>query len=74
MLILLLLVVTYLTASQKMVLECQQHPDYQRAIQTLLDLAEEYGDHANRLARGGTGTVKDTRAGLLQAESDLKVG
>jgi len=55
-----------------MVLECQQHPDYYQAIQTLLDLAEEYGDHANRLAKGGTGTVKDTRSGLVQAETDLK--
>ncbi|KAK4106320.1 hypothetical protein N658DRAFT_460777 [Parathielavia hyrcaniae] len=57
---------------KKMVLECQQHPDYQQAIQTLLNLAEEYGDHANRLARGGTGTVKDARSGLAQAESDFK--
>ncbi|KXX78954.1 hypothetical protein MMYC01_204742 [Madurella mycetomatis] len=57
---------------KKMVLECQQHPDYQRAIQTLLDLAEQYGDHANRMARGGTSTVKDARSGLLQAETDLK--
>ncbi|KAK4169433.1 hypothetical protein QBC43DRAFT_62112 [Cladorrhinum sp. PSN259] len=57
---------------KKMVLECQQHPDYNRAIQTLLDLAELYGDHANRLARDGTGTVKDTRSGLAQAEGDLK--
>ncbi|KAK4231477.1 hypothetical protein QBC38DRAFT_223649 [Podospora fimiseda] len=57
---------------KKMVLECQQHPDYNRAIQTLLDLAELYGDHANRLARGGSGTVKDARSGLIQAEGDLK--
>jgi DNA ligase-4 len=57
---------------KKMVLECQQHPDYYQAIQTLLDLAEQYGDHANRLARGGTGTVKDARSGLVQAETDLK--
>ncbi|KAL2164305.1 hypothetical protein VTH06DRAFT_3521 [Thermothelomyces fergusii] len=57
---------------KKMILECQQHPDYQRAIQTLLSLAEEYGDHASRLARGGSGTVKDARSGLVQAETDLK--
>jgi hypothetical protein len=55
-----------------MVLECQQHPDYQTAVQTLLNLAGEYGNHANRLAKGGTGTVKDTRSGLAQAEGDLK--
>ncbi len=58
---------------KKMVLECQQHPDYHRAIQTLLDLAEEYGDHANRMAKGGSSTVMDARSGLYQAESDLKV-
>jgi hypothetical protein len=56
-----------------MVLECQQHPDYQTAIQTLLDLAEEYGGHANRMAQGGSGTVRDARSGLAQAEGDLKV-
>jgi hypothetical protein len=55
-----------------MVLECQQHPDYYQAVQTLLDLAEEYGEHANRLARGGSGTVKEARSGLVQAETDLK--
>jgi len=57
---------------KKMVLECQQHPDYQTAISTLLDLAEEYGSHANRLAKGGSGTVQDARSGLAQAEGDLK--
>ncbi|KAJ4304253.1 hypothetical protein N0V88_001866 [Collariella sp. IMI 366227] len=57
---------------KKMVLECQQHPDYYQAIQTLLDLAEQYGDHANRMARGGSGTVRDARSGLVQAETDLK--
>ncbi|KAK0623466.1 hypothetical protein B0T14DRAFT_536345 [Immersiella caudata] len=57
---------------KKMVLECQQHPDYQTAIQTLLDLAEEYGGHANRMAQGGSGTVQDARSGLRQAEGDLK--
>lgn len=58
---------------QKMVLECQQHPDYQEAITTLLDLADEYGKHSKRLASGGTGTVKETRSGLAEAEADLKV-
>ncbi|KAK1722223.1 hypothetical protein BDP67DRAFT_485042 [Colletotrichum lupini] len=57
---------------KKMVLECQQHPDYSQAIETLLNLAEEYAGHSRTLAQGGTGTVKDTRAGLAQAESDLK--
>jgi hypothetical protein len=57
---------------KKMVLECQQHPDYYQAVQTLLDLAEEYSDHANRLARSGSSTVKDARSSLVQAETDLK--
>ncbi|KAH0435087.1 hypothetical protein CcaCcLH18_04985 [Colletotrichum camelliae] len=57
---------------KKMVLECQQHPDYSQAIETLLNLAEEYAGHSRSLAQGGSGTVKDARAGLAQAESDLK--
>ncbi|KAK2012387.1 hypothetical protein LZ32DRAFT_309191 [Colletotrichum eremochloae] len=57
---------------KKMVLECQQHPDYAEAIETLLNLAEEYAGHSRSIAQGGTGTVKDARAGLAQAESDLK--
>lgn len=57
---------------KKMVIECQQHPDYQEAISTLLDLAEEYGGHANNMAQGGSGTVKEARSGLAQAEADLK--
>ena len=56
-----------------MLLECQQHPDYHEAITTLLDLADEYGKHSKRLASGGTGTVKETRSGLAEAEADLKV-
>ncbi|ETS73594.1 hypothetical protein PFICI_14540 [Pestalotiopsis fici W106-1] len=57
---------------KKMVLECQQHPDYQQAISTLLDLAEEYGGHGRHLASGSTGTVQQTRSSLAQAEADLK--
>ncbi|KAF9877521.1 hypothetical protein CkaCkLH20_05221 [Colletotrichum karsti] len=57
---------------KKMVLECQQHPDYAQAIETLLNLAEEYAGHSRSLAQGGSGTVRDARAGLAQAESDLK--
>lgn len=57
---------------KKMVLECQQHPDYQQAITTLLDLAEEYGGHGRKLASGSTGTVQQTRSSLAQAEADLK--
>jgi len=56
-----------------MVIECQQHPDYHRAIQTLLDLAEQYGSHANRLGKDGSATARSARTGLTQAEGDLKV-
>ncbi|KAK7937642.1 uncharacterized protein PG986_014510 [Apiospora aurea] len=57
---------------KKMVLECQQHPDYQTAITTLLDLAEQYGGHAQQVTTGATGTVQEGRTGLAQAEADLK--
>ncbi|KAI1818787.1 hypothetical protein GGS20DRAFT_526858 [Poronia punctata] len=57
---------------KKMVLECQQHPDYQQAITTLLDLAERYGKHGRSLAAGGTGTVKEGRTAFAAAEADLK--
>jgi len=57
---------------KKMVIECQQHPDYQQAISTLLDLAEEYSAHAQTLAKDGTGTVQQGRSHLSQAEDDLK--
>lgn len=57
---------------KKMVLECQQHPDYQQAITTLLDLAEQYGKHGRSLTTGGAGTVKQTRSAFTAAEADLK--
>jgi DNA ligase-4 len=57
---------------KKMVVECQQHPDYQQAITTLLDLAEEYGGHAKNLGQQGTGTAQEARSGFAQAEEDLK--
>jgi hypothetical protein len=56
-----------------MILECQQHPDYARAVQTLLDIASEYGGHGRAVAKGGSGTAKEARSGLRQAEYDLKV-
>ena len=59
-------------AFQKALLECQQHPDYQQAIQTLLDLASEYGGHARDVGAAGSGTVQDARSSLAQAEADLK--
>ncbi|KAI1770447.1 hypothetical protein F4818DRAFT_432917 [Hypoxylon cercidicola] len=57
---------------KKMVVECQQHPDYNQAISTLLDLAEQYGSHGKALTAGGAGTVKETRSHLAAAEADLK--
>lgn len=57
---------------KKMILECQQHPDYEQAIATLLDLAEQYGRHGRQLTTGGSGTVKEARTHLGQAEADLK--
>jgi len=57
---------------KKMVLECQQHPDYQQAIGTLLDLAEQYGSHGRHVAGSSAGTVKQARTGLDAAEADLR--
>ncbi|GAP88921.2 hypothetical protein SAMD00023353_1700120 [Rosellinia necatrix] len=57
---------------KKMILECQQHPDYQQAITTLLDLAEQYGKHGRSMATGGAGTVKQARSAFAAAEADLK--
>ncbi len=56
-----------------MILECQQHPDYQQAVQTLLDIAEQYGGHAKTLGGAGSTTVTDARTSMAQAEADLKV-
>ncbi|KAI1419167.1 hypothetical protein F5Y12DRAFT_794485 [Xylaria sp. FL1777] len=58
---------------KKLVLECQQHPDYQQAITTLLDLAEQYGKHSRALTSNGASTVKQTRSAFAAAEADLKV-
>lgn len=57
---------------KKMILECQHHSDYKRAVQTLLDLAEEYGRHGRNMAKDGSGTVKSTRTNLQKATDDLK--
>ncbi|KAI1114555.1 hypothetical protein F5Y14DRAFT_413688 [Nemania sp. NC0429] len=57
---------------KKMILECQQHPDYQQAITTLLDIAEQYGRHGRSMTSDGAGTVKQTRSAVAAAEADLK--
>ena len=58
-----------------MVTECQGHPDYQQAIDTLLTLAETYAGHANTVGQQATGTVKGAHedTSLKKAETDLKV-
>lgn len=60
---------------KKMVVEIQGHQDYQRAIETLLRLAEQYSGHTRDLAQQGTGTVKGAHRddALQTAEADLKV-
>ncbi|EFX03202.1 hypothetical protein CMQ_3131 [Grosmannia clavigera kw1407] len=57
---------------KKMVIECQQHPDYQQAVQTLLDLAEKYQGHAQTTASSSASTVQGARSALAKAEADLK--
>ncbi|KAF4980290.1 hypothetical protein FZEAL_3661 [Fusarium zealandicum] len=57
---------------KKMILECQQHEDYSQAIQTLLRLAETYGNHTRTVGQGSAGTAKDARSGFSSAEYDLR--
>ncbi|KIW03775.1 uncharacterized protein PV09_05078 [Verruconis gallopava] len=59
---------------KKMVVEIQGHQDYQRAIDTLLRLAEEYGGHSKTIAAQGSGAIKGahTDDSLQLAEADLK--
>ncbi|RDW94751.1 hypothetical protein BP5796_00514 [Coleophoma crateriformis] len=59
---------------KKMVVEIQGHPDYLRAVNTLLNLAETYAGHANTIGQAGVGSVKGvhTDDSLKLAEQDLK--
>ncbi|TVY31893.1 Uncharacterized protein LSUB1_G008363 [Lachnellula subtilissima] len=59
---------------KKLVVEIQGHPDYQQAINTLLNLAEQYAGHANTVGAHSTGTIKGahTDDSLQRAEADLK--
>ncbi|KAJ2901016.1 hypothetical protein MKZ38_002142 [Zalerion maritima] len=57
---------------KKMVMECQAHPDYMQAVETLLNLAEQYGGHASTMSKGGSNSAKQTRTHFQQAEVDLK--
>merc|ERR1712093_674687 len=58
---------------KKLVVECQGHPDYMQAIETLLNLAETYAGHANTWGNQATGTVKGAHGddSLKKAEADL---
>jgi hypothetical protein len=60
---------------KKMIVEVQGHQDYQRAIETILRLAEEYAGHTKNLTTQGVGSVKGahTDDALQLAEADLKV-
>ncbi|KAI9667293.1 MAG: hypothetical protein M1821_000107 [Bathelium mastoideum] len=58
---------------KKMVIEIQGHQDYQRAVETLLSLAEQYTGHSKTFAQSSGGTVKGARTDEVQkAEADLK--
>jgi len=59
---------------KKMVVEIQGHQDYQRAIETLLGLAEQYAGHSRNVVQQSTGTVKGAHQddALQTAETDLK--
>ncbi|KAF1815544.1 hypothetical protein P152DRAFT_188737 [Eremomyces bilateralis CBS 781.70] len=59
---------------KKMVVEIQGHQDYQRAIETLLRLAENYKGHARSMTKEGTSTAKGVHSNdsLSMAEADLK--
>lgn len=56
---------------KKMVIECQQHPDYSQAIQTILRIAETYGQHGSAMGKDSNNSVKQARTGLAAAENDL---
>ncbi|KAF1834695.1 hypothetical protein BDW02DRAFT_549830 [Decorospora gaudefroyi] len=60
---------------KKMVVEIQGHQDYQRAIETLLNLAEQYTGHGRNLGQQSKGSVQGAHQddALKTAEADLKV-
>ncbi|KAH7551991.1 hypothetical protein BM1_08853 [Bipolaris maydis] len=59
---------------KKMIVEIQGHQDYQRAIETLLDLAERYSSHGRILSQQGKGSVQGAHQddALTTAETDLR--
>ncbi|KAL8706847.1 MAG: hypothetical protein Q9201_000115 [Fulgogasparrea decipioides] len=59
---------------KKMIVEIQGHQDYQQAIETILNLAEQYGGHGKNLSQQGASTVKGAHGdtALTTAETDLR--
>ncbi|KAL8870395.1 MAG: hypothetical protein Q9174_003554 [Haloplaca sp. 1 TL-2023] len=59
---------------KKMIVEIQGHQDYQQAIETLLNLAEQYGGHGKNMGQQGAGSVKGAHSdtALTTAEADLR--
>lgn len=57
---------------KKMVVEIQGHQDYQRAIETLLRLAEQYAGHGKNLGQQTTGTVQDFRSNNIHWLTNIK--
>ncbi|KAL1997027.1 hypothetical protein VTN49DRAFT_7892 [Thermomyces lanuginosus] len=59
---------------KKMIIEIQGHPDYRRAVETLLSLAENYGGHAQNVAQQGAGAARGAQANtnLQKAKDNLK--
>jgi len=57
---------------KKMIVEIQMHSEYQRAIDTLLRLAEEYGSHGKNLAGSGSQTAKAVFSQSQPALTPLK--
>ena len=58
---------------KKMIIECQQNPEYQKAVQTLLSLAEKYHGHAKTTTSSSSGAFKEGRSRMASAEADLKL-
>ncbi|KAI0999577.1 hypothetical protein K3495_g8621 [Podosphaera aphanis] len=60
---------------KKLIVECQEHPDYHTAITMLLDLAATYAGHINKISDKGTGIAKSSLPlkALKCAKYDLKI-
>ncbi|EYE96876.1 uncharacterized protein EURHEDRAFT_514102 [Aspergillus ruber CBS 135680] len=59
---------------KKMVMEIQGHTDYQKAIETLLSLAEKYARQTNDISQQGTGSVREVggNQGVKTVETNLR--